>query len=104
MATPLARPTLSEGVFPLRCLVIAFGAKRSEHANQRAGRVHLLAVWILDCNPQGELLAIASPHMKGRQPHWPGTLWRYYGKPALERAMVTKQVSYHTSGTRMERS
>ena len=34
--------------------------------------------------------------MKGRQPYWPGTLWRYYGKPALERASVTKQVSYHT--------
>jgi len=38
----------------------------------------------------------ASPHMKGRQPYWPGTLWRYYGKPALQRAKVTKQVSYHT--------
>src|SRR5215470_13939412 len=38
----------------------------------------------------------ASPHMKGRQPYWPGTLWRYYGKPALNRAKVTKQVSYHT--------
>jgi integrase len=38
----------------------------------------------------------ASPHMKGRQPYWPGTLWRYYGKPALQRAKVTKRVSYHT--------
>src|SRR5208283_3420033 len=38
----------------------------------------------------------ASPHMKGRQPYWPGTLWRYYGKPALQRAKVRKQVSYHT--------
>jgi integrase len=38
----------------------------------------------------------ASPHMKGRQPYWPGTLWRYYGKPALKRAGVTKQVSFHT--------
>ncbi|MGB8064179.1 MAG: site-specific integrase [Candidatus Sulfotelmatobacter sp.] len=38
----------------------------------------------------------ASPQMKGRQPYWPGTLWRYYGKPALQRAKVTKQVSYHT--------
>ena len=38
----------------------------------------------------------ASPHMKGRQPYWPGTLWRYYGKPALQRAKVAKQVSYHT--------
>ena len=27
---------------------------------------------------------------------WPGTLWRYYGKPTLKRAKVTKQVSYHT--------
>ena len=34
--------------------------------------------------------------MKGRQPYWPGTLWRYYGKPALKRAGVTKQVSFHT--------
>ena len=34
--------------------------------------------------------------MKGRQPYWPRTLWRYYGKPALQRAKVTKQVSYHT--------
>ena len=38
----------------------------------------------------------ASPHTKGRQPYWPGTLWRYYGKPALKRAGVTKQVSFHT--------
>ena len=38
----------------------------------------------------------ASPDMKGRQPYWPGTLWRYYGKPALQRAKVTKRVSYHT--------
>jgi integrase len=45
-------------------------------------------------NPGDWLFAF--PHMKGRQPYWPGTLWRYYGKPALERARVTKQVSYHT--------
>jgi integrase len=38
----------------------------------------------------------ASPHMKGRQPYWPGTLWRYYGEPALQRSKVTKHVSYHT--------
>jgi integrase len=38
----------------------------------------------------------ASPHMKGRQPYWPGTLWSSYRKPALQRARVTKQVSYHT--------
>jgi integrase len=38
----------------------------------------------------------ASPHKKGRQPYWPGTLWRYYGKPAVKRAAVNKHVSYHT--------
>lgn len=38
----------------------------------------------------------ASPHKKGTQPYWPGTLWRYYGRPALMRADVTKKVSYHT--------
>jgi integrase len=38
----------------------------------------------------------ASPHMKGKQPYWPGTLWRYYGKPALKRAGISKKVSYHT--------
>jgi hypothetical protein len=38
------------------------------------------------------------PHRtrKGRPPYWQGTLWRYYGKPALQRAKVTKQVSYHS--------
>jgi integrase len=38
----------------------------------------------------------ASPYMMGKQPFWPGTLWRYYGKPALRRAGVTKDVCFHT--------
>lgn len=38
----------------------------------------------------------ASPHKKGKQPYWPGTLWRYHGRPAVKRANVTKHVSYHT--------
>jgi integrase len=38
----------------------------------------------------------ASPHMKGIQPYWPGTLWRYYGRPALKRAGIAKHVTYHT--------
>jgi integrase len=41
----------------------------------------------------------ASPHKKGRQPYWPGTLWRYYGRPAVKRAAVDKHISYHTFGT-----
>ena len=38
----------------------------------------------------------ASPMTKGKQPYWPGTQWRYYGKPALVRAGITKHVTYHT--------
>jgi len=39
----------------------------------------------------------ASPHMKGKQPYWPGPLWRYYAKPALlKRAGIVKHVSDHT--------
>lgn len=38
----------------------------------------------------------ASHHMKGKQPYWPGTLWRYYGRPGLERAGIAKHVTYHT--------
>lgn len=38
----------------------------------------------------------ASPHMKGHQPYWPSTLWRYYGRPAVKQANVGKNVSYHT--------
>ena len=38
----------------------------------------------------------ASPHKKGTQPYWPGTLWRYHGRPAVKRAAVNKHVSYHT--------
>jgi site-specific recombinase XerD len=34
--------------------------------------------------------------MKGKQPYWPSTLWRYYGRPALKRAGITKKVTYHT--------
>ena len=37
-----------------------------------------------------------SPHMDGKQPYWPSTQWRYYGRPALKRAKVSKNVTYHT--------
>src|SRR5271154_1708105 len=61
--------TLSEGVFPLRCLAIAFGAKRSEHANlksrARVGRSdgtahggHLLEARV---RPTCELILTESP-------------------------------------------
>ncbi len=38
----------------------------------------------------------ASPQVNSKQPYWPGTLWEYYGKPALKRAAISKQVAFHT--------
>lgn len=38
----------------------------------------------------------ASPHKKGKQPYWPSTLWREYGRPAVKRAGINKRVSFHT--------
>jgi len=56
-----------------------------------------LFAWRQSCaypDPDGWIFA--SPAMKGKQPYWPGTQWRYYGKPALKRAGITKHVTYHT--------
>jgi integrase len=38
----------------------------------------------------------ASHRMKGRQPLWPESLWRRYGKPAVRRAGISKRVGWHT--------
>jgi integrase len=37
----------------------------------------------------------ASPRMNGK-PWWPETLWRRYGKPAVAKAKITKQIGFHT--------
>ena len=56
-----------------------------------------LFTWRQTCPyPAPEHWVFASPAMKGKQPYWPGTQWRYYGKPALQRAKITKHVTYHT--------
>ena len=34
--------------------------------------------------------------MKGKQPFWPDTMWRRYGKPAVTATKITKQVAFHT--------
>jgi integrase len=46
--------------------------------------------------PQDSDWVFASPAMRGKQPYWPTTQWRYYGRPALVRAGVSKNVTYHT--------
>jgi len=38
----------------------------------------------------------ASQRMKGRQPLWPESLWRRYGKPAVQKAGISKRVGWHT--------
>src|SRR5437762_3434976 len=52
-----------------------------------------LFAWRQTCAyPASDDWVFASPAMKGKQPYWPGTQWRYYGKPALKRARITKDV------------
>jgi integrase len=34
--------------------------------------------------------------MKGKQPLWPETLWRRYGRPAMKAAGITKRVMFYT--------
>jgi hypothetical protein len=34
--------------------------------------------------------------MKGRQPLWPETVWRRYGRPAVKAANIQKRVGFHT--------
>lgn len=50
---------------------------------------------VCQCTDPGNWV-FASPHVRGTQPYWPGTLWRYYVCPALKRAGITKHVTYHT--------
>jgi integrase len=38
----------------------------------------------------------ASPTTKSKQPLWPETLWRRYGRPAVETAKIQKRVGFHT--------
>jgi integrase len=38
----------------------------------------------------------ASPHKKGKQPYWPGSLFRAHLKPALEAAEIPGNVGWHT--------
>lgn len=62
-----------------------------------AQTAHSLFSWKQSCAyPEPGDWVFASPVMKGKQPYWPSTLWRYYGRPALKRAGITKKVTYHT--------
>jgi integrase len=92
-----------ELVLHVRRSVVAMveGAPKTE-ASQKdvpldAQTAESLFTWRQTCPyPAPEHWVFASPAMKGKQPYWPGTQWRYYGKPALQRAKITKHVTYHT--------
>lgn len=77
------------------------GAPKTE-ASQKdvpldAQTAEALWLWKQTCAyPAAGDWVFASPHLKGKQPYWPGTLWRYHGRPAVNRAGVTKHVCYHT--------
>jgi integrase len=46
--------------------------------------------------PQPGDWMFASPHKKGRQPYWPGALFRAQLKPALKAAKIPGNVGWHT--------
>jgi integrase len=53
--------------------------------------------WRLQCPyPQPGDWVFASPHKKGKQPYWPGSLFRAHLKPALKAAGIAGNVGWHT--------
>jgi integrase len=46
--------------------------------------------------PQPGDWVFASPHTKGKQPYWPGSLFRAHLKPALKAAGIPGNVGWHT--------
>jgi integrase len=57
----------------------------------------VLLNWKLRCPyPQLGDWVFASPHKKGKQPYWPGSLFRVHLKPALEAAGIPGNVGWHT--------
>jgi integrase len=46
--------------------------------------------------PKPEDWIFASPHTDGRQPYWPGTLYRAYLGPAAKAAGIPGKIGWHT--------
>ena len=46
--------------------------------------------------PQSSDWVFASPHKKGKQPYWPGALFRAHLEPALKAAKIPGDVGWHT--------
>ncbi len=57
----------------------------------------VLLNWRLQCPyPLPGDWVFASPHKKGKQPYWPGSLFRAHLKPALKAAGIAGNVGWHT--------
>ena len=57
----------------------------------------VLLTWRLKCPyPLADDWVFASPHRRGKQPYWPGALFRMHLKPALEAAGIPGNVGWHT--------
>jgi len=57
----------------------------------------LLLNWKRECPyPEPGDWVFASPHTKGKQPYWPGSLFRAHLKPALKAAGIPGSVGWHT--------
>jgi integrase len=57
----------------------------------------VLLNWKLQCPyPQAGDWVFASPKTKGKQPYWPGSLFRAHLEPALEAAEIPGNVGWHT--------
>jgi integrase len=62
-----------------------------------AGLAEVLLNWKLRSPyPQPGDWVFASPHKKGKQPYWPGSLFRVHLKPALAAAGIPGKVGWHT--------
>ena len=62
-----------------------------------AGLAGVLLNWKLRCPyPQPRDWVFASPHKKGKQPYWPGSLFRARLKPTLKAAAIHGNVGWHT--------
>src|SRR5215469_18642037 len=74
-------------------------AKRKPHGSQflDAELAKVLLNWRLRSPyPQIQDWVFASPKTKGKQPYWPGSLFRAHLLPALEAAGISGNVGWHT--------
>ena len=46
--------------------------------------------------PEDKDWVFASPHLRGKWPYWPGTLYRAHLRPAAEAAGITAHIGWHT--------